>query len=112
LGFLPPVSWLQSSDSISVSVAVSWLQASMMGEEEWDRYLHFLHSIALADPEASKGLHDVTEAACKRVKASQAEASLAHTYSAAMPELPSLPPPPKGEQMSLPALGCALQPLA
>ncbi len=67
----------------------------MMSAEEWDRYLHFLHSIALANPEASKGLQDVTEAACKRVKTSQAEASLAHTNSAAMPELPSLPPTAK-----------------
>ena len=84
----------------------------MMSAEEWNLYLHFLHSIALANPEASKGLHDVTEAACKRVKSSQAEASLAHTKSAAMPELPSLPPPPKGEQMSLPALHCTPQALA
>ena len=68
----------------------------MMSREAWRDYLGFLHSIAVAQPEAGKGLQDITEAACKRGRAYASEPSLAAHDAAIVPELPPLPLPSKG----------------
>ena len=68
----------------------------MLNDEEWDSYLRFLRSIALAQNEAGNGLQDITEAACKAWGANQSEALQAVRNAATKTELPPLPSPTYG----------------
>ncbi|CAL5221234.1 g3386 [Coccomyxa viridis] len=73
------------------------LEASMLNAKEWDSYLRFLRSIALAQTEAGRGLQHITEAARKAWGAFQSEALQAVPNAAPMAELPPLPPRVYGE---------------
>lgn len=64
----------------------------MLNAKEWDSYLRFLRSIALAQTEAGRGLQHITEAARKAWGAFQSEALQAVPNAAPMAELPPLPP--------------------
>ena len=69
-----------------------------MSAKEWDIYSCFLHTTAVAHTEASNGLQDITEAACKRWMTCQPKDLQAAGNIRAKP--PPMPLPSRGNHCS------------
>ena len=72
----------------------------MMTAKEWDIYMRFLRSTVVAQAEASDGLQDITEAACKTWMTSLSEdvQTADNTIVGAKP--PSMSVPTRGTHYS------------